>query len=792
MSMLAITSLASCNIESPTSRSKSEQDSQDSADSSSASSSSSDISGEAELISISLNKTSTSIMLDSSETLTVTFNPADAKDKTVIWASDDATVASVNNGVVTANKVGSTTIRVTSQVNSAITASCQVTVTDNVVLSNVDAKHEFVLFNTNKSKDPNSNDGFYDRTQTFKVGDDNAFNVKPELTVLDAETYLPVSVSKWTHDFQITATMDGQDAGSQYFSVVDARNCDVKFTQEAVGHNFVISVVPTGILPSQVSRFTRTVTVEVVDGYNVYDAKELGYFDTRYADSREDSFTLEDDTVWPCKWTEFKAANGMDINYHPAALILQKDIKVTTADLPSNFFYTQAEATAIGDASAAGSLHDWAYLYMHTTDDSVTVDGNYFELDLSDIPLVKRESHKPTAVGAVVSHAAAFKAIRGNDVKFQNINMTGNAKNAADDADKIYGGGFIFVKGAGSKTFTASNIIATKFFITFMGEKQHYEDSPNTSFILNNMKCFNNYNSFLYNWGSEMNIKNSLLTNCGGPIIIQDHTSTDQYEDQNGMVVLGRAPTTTFEDCSLVNYVAGSEAWFQQFNATALVPKIKGMSDLLGATGLPKSFVVNEAKEGKFYQALASQASFFNFVAINKSGSAQGLTSSPNCGTVNIIESGKTTSFNYRQPANDPVAQAYIAFLTAADADKQAAQQTLIATAMQNGVTFAADFSDANQKINEYLTTLCTPHGILRELNNAGAPVFDLGGAFDLIGYDGANSYLQALTTIAAEMEGGSPAIYPATNEQKAAMPNYCGVYYNGMLLVFGLTPYVA
>ena len=777
MSMLAITSLASCNT--PTSSNNSSE----------ANSNSSDVAGDAELVSISLNKESTEIMLGSDETLTVTFNPENAKDKEIVWSSDNANVASVENGVVTANKVGSTVIRVASKNNPAIAASCSVKVTDNVVLSNVDAKHEFVLFNANKSKDPNSNDGFFDRTQTYKVGDDNNFNVKPELTVLDAETYLPVSANKWTHDFSISVSMGGQSVGSQYYSVVDARNCDIKFTEEAVGKKFTISVFPTGVSYSQISKFTRTIEVEVMDGYNVYDAKELGYFDTREANSTEDSFYMENDSVWQCKWTEFKTANGLDPNYHPAALILQKDIKVTTADLPSNFVYSQADAAAAGDANAAGSLHDWAYLYMHTTGDSVTVDGNYFELDMSEIPLVKRESHRPTAVGAVVSHAAAFKAIRGNDVRFQNINMTGNAKNATDDADKIYGGGFIFVKGAGSKTFTASNIIAAKFFITVMGEKQHYEDSPNTSFILSKMKCFDNYNSFLYNWGSTMQVKDSLLTSCGGPIIIQDHTSTDDYEAENGMVVLGRAPTTVFEDCSLINYVAGTEAWFQQFNATGLVPSIKGMSDLLAGTQLPKSFVVNKQHEGKTFLELQQQDSFFNFVAFNKSGSAQGLTSSPTCGTVNFIESGKPLTFNFRQPAADPVVQAYLAYAAASDADKPAAQQVLIATAMAAGVTFAADYSDANDKITAYITGVCTPHVALRTLNNNGAPVFDLGPVFDLLSISSKNAqYLQSVLNIAA----GGTDMYAATADQKAAVPNYCSVYYNGMMLVFGLTPYVA
>lgn len=785
LSVLAVTSLASCNTE---------QTSSSGNNSSGNVASNSDSQGgeNIDLVSISLNKTSTEIMLESTEQLTVTYNPANASDKAVLWSSNNTAVATVDaNGLVSAVATGEAVITVSASNNPSITASCNVKVVDNVIVSNVDAKHEFVLFDTNKAKSSTQNDGFYDRTQTYKVGDDNAFNIKPELTVLDAETYLPVSANKWNHDFDISVKLEGAAVGNEYYSIVDARSCDIKFTEAAVGKKFTVSVCPGGIPAERVTRFTKSIDVEVIDGYNVYNAKELGYFDTREANSTEDSFRMENGQDWQCKWTEFKSANGMNPELHPAALILQKDLKVTTADLPANFFYSAADAAAAGDADAAGSLHDWAYLYLHTTATDITLDGNYFELDLSEIPLVTREDHEDTPVGGVVSHAAAFKAIRGNEVKFQNINMSGNAKNATNDDDKIYGGGFIFVKAAGSATFNAYNMIATKFFITIMSERQHYPDSPKTDFLINYMKCFNNYNSFLYNWGANMHIKNSMFTNCGGPVIIQDHSDTKEYEQNNGMVILGNPSTTIFEDCQINNYVAGTEAWFQQFNATALVPQIKQTSDLLLATGLPKCFVTNEAHEGKAYQQLAAtqQASFFNLIAINKSGSSQSITADPVCGSVQFIESGKSTLFDYRQPAKDPVVQAYLAYSANPNAETQ---QAMIATAMQNGVTFAADFSDVEAKINEYLTTLCTPHVALRGLNNSGAPVFDLGPNFDLLGYDGVNSYLQALPTIIAEQQGGSPAIYQATNEQKLNMPNQCTLYYSGMMLVFGLTPYVA
>ena len=60
--------------------------------------------------SIILDKTNASLKVGEKVTLTATVKPEDATDKTVTWSTSDASVATVNNGVVTAIKLGSATI----------------------------------------------------------------------------------------------------------------------------------------------------------------------------------------------------------------------------------------------------------------------------------------------------------------------------------------------------------------------------------------------------------------------------------------------------------------------------------------------------------------------------------------------------------------------------------------------------------------------------------------------------------------------------------------------------------
>ena len=77
---------------------------------------------------VSLDKTSLSLYTGSTGTLTATVEPDDATNQNVTWQSDNANVATVQNGTVTAVGAGETTITVQTQ-DGNYTATCHVTVT---------------------------------------------------------------------------------------------------------------------------------------------------------------------------------------------------------------------------------------------------------------------------------------------------------------------------------------------------------------------------------------------------------------------------------------------------------------------------------------------------------------------------------------------------------------------------------------------------------------------------------------------------------------------------------------
>lgn len=78
--------------------------------------------------SISLDKTSLTIVIGNAETLTPTIRPNTASQN-IVWRSDNTNVATVADGVVTAVGIGSATITATTSDGTNLSATCTVTVT---------------------------------------------------------------------------------------------------------------------------------------------------------------------------------------------------------------------------------------------------------------------------------------------------------------------------------------------------------------------------------------------------------------------------------------------------------------------------------------------------------------------------------------------------------------------------------------------------------------------------------------------------------------------------------------
>ena len=77
------------------------------------------------VVSVSIDQPSVKLKVGESVTLNATLKPDDATDKTIIWSSSDTEVATVENGMVTARKLGTATITAKA---GEMSATCAVTV----------------------------------------------------------------------------------------------------------------------------------------------------------------------------------------------------------------------------------------------------------------------------------------------------------------------------------------------------------------------------------------------------------------------------------------------------------------------------------------------------------------------------------------------------------------------------------------------------------------------------------------------------------------------------------------
>ncbi len=82
------------------------------------------------LTAIKLNKSTLTLTVGQTETLTATITPKDATDQAFTWSTSDAAVAAVDdNGKVTAIAIGTATISATANNGSGVKGVCAVTVT---------------------------------------------------------------------------------------------------------------------------------------------------------------------------------------------------------------------------------------------------------------------------------------------------------------------------------------------------------------------------------------------------------------------------------------------------------------------------------------------------------------------------------------------------------------------------------------------------------------------------------------------------------------------------------------
>ena len=459
---------------------------------------------------------------------------------------------------------------------------------------------------------------FIDRTVSFMVGNESAWRVKP---IVDLATYDVVEEEfneyemEWLYDIKLIDPNSQEVLNNDdYLESFNAVNCSVKFKASVNNVSLKVVMTPRGLTERQqeeenLSLYELVYNVLVINGYNVYDALDLAYLESRPSGNLTQCGSLTLD--YYSFWQTFKAEHNLDVNYHPSTLILQDNITITGNDIPSGMFYGDDILSPLDSdyERTKGSLIDYSDIYKINVLENETFSfyGNYFNIDCSSIREVQRERNAITPVGEVVSHATLFRPMGPGSFNMENMSISGNAPRVEDT---IKAGGLIFMKIDEPTTFI-NNMLAYDFFITYMPNQ-----TPN-QVTIDSCKVYNAYNSFLYNWCSPLVlVKNCDFASSGGPVLIQDCINYGKENEAVGRIV--------FENCEFDSYVTGQENWFVSFNATALVGQVKAMDTIFNYFG--KSFLKTD-KDGNTY---------FNLIVVNKDGGTQGLTSADITGSTKI------------------------------------------------------------------------------------------------------------------------------------------------------------
>lgn len=167
---------------------------------------------------IKLNKTTTTIGVGSTETLSVTaVTPNNATDRSVTWSSDNTAVATVNatTGEVTAVAAGTATITATANDGSGVTATCTVTViipVTSVTINNAPTEALFVN-STGTLTATVSPDHATNKTVTWSSSDPDYVSINAttgEYEVKGTKGYGSATITATAGDKTATCTITGK------------------------------------------------------------------------------------------------------------------------------------------------------------------------------------------------------------------------------------------------------------------------------------------------------------------------------------------------------------------------------------------------------------------------------------------------------------------------------------------------------------------------------------------------------------------------------------------------------
>ncbi len=485
-------------------------------------------------------------------------------------------------------------------------------------------EYESNLIRSDVTSEEVSEDNFYEdlSSETYEIGADNLFIYAPSLIVMSANGSTAMAPSS----YQVTYTVKdskGSEVGSDIVSYDGYFG--FQFTSKAIGNTYTISMSPrfftTDVTGNPLS--ASTMSVKVCEGYNVYNALDLGRINLTSVTTSELSgytngysepifYDASSKSLQPIAyseiWTNYLTELGETSLTPIKGVYLHSDIDITTDNIPSEYLVSEEEVNTIGNGNSdcVGSLRDYSRIYTHLLNSDFTFNGNLFKIDTSSISWGKTfyvegmedadYYYSENQLLFNPGHSNLF-LFSGKDEKlssssytvtFKNVESNGNTAGiltTGEDEESIRNaelasGSLIFYDSSNAKS-EVSNTIIKNYMIGYFSCDAKCESEKDYCLNLSDSKIYDCYNSALFIRESENNyVKSCDFARFGGPAIFLISNDLN-IRDSSGTITESKASNkagvTVNENVTISAQLQGDEAWFTLVGATSMMTTISNM-----------------------------------------------------------------------------------------------------------------------------------------------------------------------------------------------------------------------
>lgn len=444
--------------------------------------------------------------------------------------------------------------------------------------------------------------GFKVQDEIYVVGDDNPFIFRLVRLMLDDKGNLVDTSAGYVSSSKVYLLANENDSagtlvGSEYVAINENNN-SFDFTDAAIGKIFKIVSGPEG------TSFTKSFVVKVVDAYNVYDAKELNLITNRTEDIGGELFEPKNQLQ---AVTDFLNLNGISMNdangkrYALSGVVLHKNFDIGMEHLPPEYFGTYTK-----DGVTKVALYDWSYIYnrvFNAPGETFTLYGNYYSIYSYNIPCVAEAGYLNNPDEFSSSSLIRFKTdipLYDSDAEARafdpslyrgmvvNTNFRDNDPNSNDQsASERHMRGIVCIK-LTRGTYDVYNTNVEAYFVSVVPEYAY------TTANIIKSKLYNAWQGHIFVWnnnsvqnygggkdlapydnyqGVHINISDSLLAKCGGPVILNQNADRDFKCNEKAYTDI-RVDSAS----DLHTYVTGQEAWFVAVGQTQMAGMILAMN----------------------------------------------------------------------------------------------------------------------------------------------------------------------------------------------------------------------